>query len=186
MVLQNSINAPTPIAINKGGTGQITQTAAFDALSPTTTKGDVIVNNGTNNIRVAVGSNGQILMADSAQASGVKWAADPATFTWTVTAGASATLAASNGYFANNAGVVAYTLPATAAVGDSFQIANMQAGWSIAQGAGQSIQVGNVATTAGAGGSIASTAVGDWITIVCNVANTGFMAKVEQGDVTIV
>ena len=47
--------------------------AAFDALSPTTTKGDVILNDGTNNIRVAVGTNGQSLIADSSQASGVKW-----------------------------------------------------------------------------------------------------------------
>ena len=63
----------TTIAIARGGTGQTSQTAAFDALSPTTTKGDIIVDNGTNAIRVPVGSNGTVLTADSAQASGVKW-----------------------------------------------------------------------------------------------------------------
>jgi hypothetical protein len=64
----------TDVAIADGGTGQSTQTAAFDALAPATTKGDVIVYNGSDNIRVAVGSNDQSLVADSSEASGVKWA----------------------------------------------------------------------------------------------------------------
>jgi hypothetical protein len=63
-------------AIANGGTGQTTAVAAFDALAPTTTKGDLIVHNGTDNIRVAVGgTNGHVLTVDSAEASGVKWAA---------------------------------------------------------------------------------------------------------------
>lgn len=66
----------TPIAIANGGTGQTTAVAAFDALAPTTTKGDLIAHNGTDNIRVAVGAtNGHVLTVDSAEASGVKWAA---------------------------------------------------------------------------------------------------------------
>lgn len=67
-------NISGTVAIGNGGTGQSTKAAGFDALSPTTTKGDVIVSNGTNNVRLAVGSNNQVLQADSAQASGVKWA----------------------------------------------------------------------------------------------------------------
>lgn len=63
------------LPIANGGTGQTTQTAAFDALAPTTTKGDLIVNNGTDNVREAVGTNGFVLTADSTQASGIKWAA---------------------------------------------------------------------------------------------------------------
>jgi hypothetical protein len=66
----------TPIAIANGGTGQTTAVAAFDALAPTTTKGDLIAHNGTDNIRVAVGAtNGHVLTVDSAEASGLKWAA---------------------------------------------------------------------------------------------------------------
>ncbi len=61
------------LGISKGGTGQITATAAFNALDPLTTKGDIIAHNGTNSIRVAVGTNDQMLVADSTQASGVKW-----------------------------------------------------------------------------------------------------------------
>lgn len=64
------------VGIAKGGTGQTTQTAAMDALSPTTTKGDLLVDNGTNVIRLAVGAtNGHSLQVDSGAAAGVAWAA---------------------------------------------------------------------------------------------------------------
>jgi hypothetical protein len=46
----------------------------IDDVTPTTTKGDLIIENGTNAIRVAVGTDAQVLTADSAEASGVKWA----------------------------------------------------------------------------------------------------------------
>jgi hypothetical protein len=70
--LATGVTGALPIA--NGGTGQTGQTAAFDALAPTTTKGDVVVHNGTDNIRVAVGTNGQVLTADSTATSGVAWA----------------------------------------------------------------------------------------------------------------
>lgn len=63
------------VPIANGGTSQITQTAGFDALSPLTTKGDIIVDTGTHNVRQAVGSNNQVIVADSAQTNGLKWAA---------------------------------------------------------------------------------------------------------------
>ena len=63
------------LAIASGGTGQTTQTAAFDALAPTTTKGDLIVSNGTDNVRLGVGTDAYVLTADSTAATGVKWAA---------------------------------------------------------------------------------------------------------------
>lgn len=62
------------LAIAAGGTGQTSKTAAFDALSPVTTKGDLIVRDSSNNVRQAVGTNGQVLEADSAQTNGLKWA----------------------------------------------------------------------------------------------------------------
>lgn len=68
-------NVTGVVAIANGGTGQTTAVAAFDALSPATTKGDLIVANGTDNVRLAVGTNTQVLTADSTTATGVKWAA---------------------------------------------------------------------------------------------------------------
>lgn len=40
---------------------------------PTTTKGDVVVHNGTTDVRLAVGTDGQVLEADSAAPEGVAW-----------------------------------------------------------------------------------------------------------------
>lgn len=74
-------NVTGTVAILNGGTGQTTKTTAYDALSPTTTKGDIEVNNGTNNVRLGIGTNNWVLTADSTQATGVKWAAVAGTVT---------------------------------------------------------------------------------------------------------
>jgi len=70
-----NVTLANALPIASGGTGQTTQTNAFDALSPATTKGDLIVYNGTDNVRQAVGTNDYVLTADSTTATGVKWAA---------------------------------------------------------------------------------------------------------------
>jgi hypothetical protein len=71
----NAANVTGTVAIANGGTGQTTAVAAFDALAPTTTKGDLIVSDGADNVRLAVGTNAYVLTADSTTATGVKWAA---------------------------------------------------------------------------------------------------------------
>jgi hypothetical protein len=53
------------VPISSGGTGQTTATAAFDALAPTTTQGDTIYYNGTDNVRLAKGTAGQALVMNS-------------------------------------------------------------------------------------------------------------------------
>lgn len=55
-------------AITSGGTGQTTQTAAFNALSPVTTRGDIIVRDAANNIRLALGLIGKVLQSDGTDA----------------------------------------------------------------------------------------------------------------------
>jgi hypothetical protein len=45
----------------------------FDQLAPTTTKGDLIVRDATNNVRIPVGGNGTVLTADATVSDGVKW-----------------------------------------------------------------------------------------------------------------
>lgn len=109
-------------------------------------------------------------------------------FDWNVATGSTQAITVNNGYFANYAGTLAFTLPATAAVGDTIQIAQMAAsqGWSLAQNAGQTCYIGNTATTTGAGGSLASTDDGDWIELVCRVANTDFQVNVKSGNITVV
>lgn len=49
-----------------------TPSLAIDSVSPLTTKGDVLTYS-TQNVRLPVGTDGQVLTADSAQATGLKW-----------------------------------------------------------------------------------------------------------------
>ena len=51
----------TDVPIADGGTGASTATAAFNALAPTTTQGDLIYHNGTGNVRLGPGTAGQVL-----------------------------------------------------------------------------------------------------------------------------
>lgn len=75
------LSSTATLDIARGGTGQTSQTAAFDALAPSTTKGDLIAHDGTDNVRLGVGANGQVLVADSATATGLSWAAVPSAAT---------------------------------------------------------------------------------------------------------
>lgn len=61
------------LPITKGGSGQVTQTLAFNALDPLTTKGDLVGHDGTNSVRVPAGTNTYVLSADSAQTTGLSW-----------------------------------------------------------------------------------------------------------------
>jgi len=64
----------TALPIANGGTGQTTASAAFNALSPITTAGDLILGNGTNTAtRLAIGANGYVLTSNGTTAS---WAAN--------------------------------------------------------------------------------------------------------------
>ena len=66
----------SPLSIGNGGTGVTTALAAFDALCPTGTKGDLVVYGGSSaSVALGVGTNDYVLTADSTQASGMKWAA---------------------------------------------------------------------------------------------------------------
>jgi hypothetical protein len=92
--------------------------------------------------------------------------------TWN-TISASQPLAVNNGYFCVSPGVaLSLSLPAVSALGDEIEISlDGSTSFTITQGAGQSIRLGNLATTAGVSGSISSTQQGDSIRMICQVAN---------------
>lgn len=48
-------------------------TGSVNAPLPTTTKGDLVVHNGTKNVRLPVGTDGQILTADSSSPTGLSY-----------------------------------------------------------------------------------------------------------------
>ena len=58
------------LPLASGGTGQTTKAAAFNALSPVTTTGDLILGNGTNSsTRLAIGTNTYVLTSNGTTAS---------------------------------------------------------------------------------------------------------------------
>lgn len=107
-------------------------------------------------------------------------------FTWNDVTGTSDTFVASNGYITNNAGLVTITLPATCAVGDTFRIAGLGAGgWKVAQNASQLIHFGNMDTTTGTGGSLASTNRYDCVEFLCVVTNNEYLVLSSVGNITV-
>jgi len=80
---QTSLNGLTPatsttgavtlagtLGISSGGTGQTTASSAFNALSPITTTGDLIIGNGSNSAtRLAIGANTYVLTSNGTTAS---------------------------------------------------------------------------------------------------------------------
>lgn len=65
----------TALPVANGGTGQTTASAAFNALSPITTAGDLIIGNGANSAtRLPIGANSYILTSNGTTAT---WAAAP-------------------------------------------------------------------------------------------------------------
>ena len=155
------------VTIGQGGTGQTGKTAAFDALSPTTTKGDLIANNGTNNVRVPVGTNGYVLTADSAQSSGLSWTAVSGTGTVTSVAATVPSFLTVSGSPITAAGTLAISLASTPTNGQlligngsGFSYATLTAGTGItitngsgtiqidSTGGGGGVTLGAVVTTA--------------------------------------
>jgi hypothetical protein len=69
-------NVTGVVAIANGGSGQTTASAAFNALSPITATGDLILGNGANSAtRLGIGLNGYLLSSDGTTAS---WQPAPA------------------------------------------------------------------------------------------------------------
>lgn len=130
---------------------------------------------------VVVGSDGKIdssLYNSSGSGSGI---------IWNEVTGTSQTAAADNGYICNNSSLVTVTLPSTIAVGKTIRIAGSGAGgWKIAQNSGQIIYFGDMNTTSGTGGYLASNNQYDGLELLCIVANTTFVVISSMGDITVV
>ena len=72
----NTLNLTNALGVAYGGTGQTTASAAFNALSPITTTGDLIIGNGTNSVtRLGIGANTYVLTSNGTTAT---WSAPAA------------------------------------------------------------------------------------------------------------
>ncbi len=191
------------------GSGSITTVGGTNSLTTQLTgmtNHAVLVGAGTTTLtKLDVGTNGQVLIGATA--------ADPAFATLTSTAGTivytlgantlnldvvnggfiwnnvtgtTATAVKSNGYQANNAGLVTITMPSVASstFGDTIKIAGLGAGgWLLQCVATQLIHFGNTATSAA--GSIASTNRYDSIEIVCSSTTTEWFVVSAQGNLSV-
>lgn len=96
------------------------------------------------------------------------------------------TLASHTYYTANNSSQQVFVLPASPSAGEFYKIIGYGAGgWTVTQNAGQTIEVGNISTTTGTGGSITNILSKDSIDIYCVDANN-FTAHITSGQVTVV
>jgi hypothetical protein len=112
----------------------------------------------------------------------------PSTVVWIDVFSATQAMAPDNNYVTDNgAGLVTFTLPVTAAFGTTMEISGKSSGgWTLAQNASQTINMGNMSTTTGIGGSISSTDEHDYIKLLCVTANTAWNVIGSMGMLTIV
>lgn len=102
----SSLTLGTALPIASGGTGQTTASAAFNALSPITTTGDLIIGNGSNSAtRLGIGTNGFVLTSNGTTAT---WAAS--------TGGVTSFSAGTTGLTPNTTTTGAITLAGTLAI----------------------------------------------------------------------
>lgn len=94
------------------------------------------------------------------------------------------TMVSSTGYVTNGTGTLTYNLPLTAAQGDYYVISSgtNTSGWQLTLDVSQTVTVGNVSSSAG--GQVASTAIGDAISLVCTGSGT-FMAYNTMGNLSV-
>jgi hypothetical protein len=183
-----------PVTPSQGGTGLISPAAH-----------QLMVTEGASNFNLlGVAGNGQIpigsagadpVLANITAGVGVTVVNGPGSITisstaagttWTPIA-ASQTLAVNNGYICSGGGALILTLPAVSSVGDIIEITlDGSASFSVHQGAGQTIKMGNQVTTAGVGGSLSSSQQGDSLRMVCSVANLRWNILSSMGNLTVV
>lgn len=196
MATNNAINSQIPIQVSLGGTGATSFSAgslllgsgssAFGTLGVATNGQIPIGVTGSNPVLATITAGTGIVVTNG---SGSITISNASTITWSTVTGTSQSMATNNGYVANNAGQVVFTLPSTANLGDIITVIgiNNATGWKIAQNSSQQIMLGDVNTTAGTGGFLSSTAIGDRVTLTCVVAGSSTTySATSMGNITVV
>jgi hypothetical protein len=134
---------------------------------------------------IANGTTGEILTAQTG--ADPIWAAPATSVTWTDVTTATQAMVPNNGYVADRATLITFTLPTVAAFGTLMSVVGLNTGgWIIDQNIGQNIQFGNLSTTHGVGGSLASTNQYDQVDLLCIVANLTWTIRGPISNLTIV
>jgi hypothetical protein len=158
------------VAIANGGTGQTTASAAFNALSPLTTTGDLLYYNGTTNTRLPIGATNQILTVSGGIPS---WAA------------ASSVI---NGftYFSSNTSVYGGTNSTLSATGANNLIVGVGAGNSLTSGTDNVFLGHNADNTDSAGSSNVVIGSGSLATGTSNIVIGASATSSTFGSSTII
>lgn len=197
MATQNVINTGMPIEATHGGTATNSPAAytlpvaegasAFNFLGPLTNGQILIGSTGADPVAASISAGSGISVTPGAGTISIAATNTPGT-TWTVIAADQSAVAA-NGYICNKAGLLTVTLPATSAAGDIVEVTgiNTATGWKVAQpNAGSQIFFGNMTTTLGVGGYLASTAIRDSLKLICVTANATWNVLSGVGNITVV
>ncbi|MBS3903741.1 MAG: hypothetical protein KGZ39_00260 [Simkania sp.] len=106
---------------------------------------------------------------------------------WSVI-GASQALVVNNGYFCTGGGALSLALPAASVVGDTIEIVlDGSTSWTITQpNAATQIRIASFQTTLGVGGSLASSAQGDTVKLICESINARWVVASMIGSITVV
>lgn len=182
-VIQNVINANsvTPLPSSRGGSGVSSPTAH-----------GVLIAEGAGAYVPIVLAAGQVLIGTTASdpsaasisaGSGISISSVSGAITISNSAAANAfvdqtstpvTCAVNTTYLADNGATqTVFNLPTTSIKGDRLNIVGFSSGgWILNQAASQQVIFGNVSSTSGAGGSIASTLQNDSLSLLCVTANT--------------
>lgn len=161
MAINNALNTgTTPLPVGFGGTG----------VASVPTNGQIPIGNGTNYVAASITAGAGISVTPGSGSITIA-ATGSGGLSWSTIAGTTQAAAVNSGYVVGNAAQTTITLPATAAVGNIVAVQGLgAAGWVLAANTGQTVQVGQSATTSG--GTVTSAANYDAIEVVCIVANT--------------
>jgi len=153
------------------------------------TNGQLLIGS-TGNAPVAANltsTGGSVTITNTAGGINLEAAGGGSGFTWSVVTASTAAITANTGIITDNATSVAVTLPATAAVGDTYRVVakgGSGASFVVGVSTGQSIRFGSTFTTTSSG-TLAATQLGDALEIVCSVANTAFIVTSVIGNITV-
>jgi hypothetical protein len=188
--LGNSVFPTAGGAINVVGSGStgVTTNGTLAANTLTIELGSIPNSSLANSSITVTSTNGSIAVTGSPVSLGgtVNLATSGGGVAWVDVMSGAQLLAANTGYVVDNgAGLVTFTLPAVATIGDTYIIQGKSSGgWQVNVGAGQVINVGNHPTTISTG-NVASTNQWDSVTITCVTANTTFATRAVQGNLAI-
>jgi hypothetical protein len=158
----------------------ITNSTGVPAYSSTMTNGQLIIGStgATPSAATLTAGTGVTITNGAASITVAATGATP----WVDQTTGSVSMAVNTGYISDNgAGLVTFTLPATSTFGDWVEINGKgSGGWTIAQAAGQQINLSPSSSTLGVGGSLSSTHQFDCVRLRCITANTIWDVVAQQ------